>query len=382
MIHHRNCSSQKFIKSPVDFDKNTCKELLKYCLGGTLYMPGTKNILEKLINKDFANLTSFVMCFEDAISEIDLVEAEKNVLHHLQTLSNKVNNNELILGDVPLFFVRVRNPRQFTSFIKKLNHDTASILSGFVFPKFSSSNSSNYLDELSSASELLETKLYGMPILEGRSIAYLESRLTELAKLKNELSSFVDIILNLRIGGTDFSSIFGVRRGINTSIYDILPVRDCISDILNFFARDDTEYCLSAPVWEYFLADGHEDLSKHLDLNLHHSLLKRKSILNDAIDGLLREVLIDKSNGFVGKTVIHPSHLIYVNGMQAITKEEYEDALQILNTSDGVIKSVRSNKMNEVNPHTTWAKEVVLKADAYGVIEDESHYLELFRSKN
>ena len=341
-------------------------------------MPGTKNILDKLVNNDFTNLTSFVMCFEDAISEIDLVEAEKNVLHHLQTLSNKVNNNELLLDDIPLFFVRVRNPRQFTSFIKKLNHDTASILSGFVFPKFSSSNSSDYLDELSGANEVLETKLYGMPILEGPSIAFLESRVDELFRLKKEISAFDDLILNLRIGGTDFSSIFGVRRGINTSIYDILPVRDCISDILNFFARDDAEYCLSAPVWEYFLADGHEDLSKHLDLNLHHSLLKRKPILNDAIDGLLREVLIDKSNGFVGKTVIHPSHLNYVNGMQAITKEEYEDALQILNANDGVIKSVKSNKMNEVNPHTSWAKEVVLKADAYGVIEDESHYLRLF----
>ena len=90
------------------------------------------------------------------------------------------------------------------------------------------------------------------------------------------------------------------------------------------------------------------------------------------------EVLIDKSNGFVGKTVIHPSHLTYVNGMQAITREEYEDALQILNTKDGVIKSVRSNKMNEVNPHRSWAKEILAKADAYGVIEDESHYLELF----
>ena len=378
MIHHSNCSSHKFIKSPVDFDKNTSKELLKYCLGGTLYMPGTKNILEKLINKDFTNLTSFVMCFEDAISENDLEKAEQNVLHHLQELSSSIINDELTLADLPLFFVRIRNPDQFAGFIKKLNHDTASMLSGFVFPKFSSLNSSCYLDELSSANELLETKLYGMPILEGRSIAFLDSRHTELAKLKNELSSFGNLILNLRIGGTDFSSIFGVRRGINTSIYDILPVRDCISDILNFFARDDAGYCLSAPVWEYFLADGHEDLSKHLDLNLHHSLLNRKPILNDAIDGLLREVLIDKSNGFVGKTVIHPSHLTYVNGMQAITKEEYEDALQILNAKDGVIKSVKSNKMNEVNPHTSWANEVVLKAGAYGVIEDESHYLRLF----
>lgn len=380
MIHHQNFHDYNFIKSPVYFDKNTKKDLLKYCLGGTLYMPGTKDILEKLINKDFTNLTSFVMCFEDAISEKDLVEAEENVLHHLQTLSTKINNNDLLVGDVPLFFVRVRNPEQFTSFIRKLNHDAASTLSGFVFPKFSSSNSSCYLDQLSSANQVLETKLYGMPILEGTSIAFLESRVEELSNLKQEISAFDDLILNLRIGGTDFSSIFGVRRGINTSIYDILPMRDCISDILNFFTRQDVGYCLSAPVWEYFLADSKDDLSKHLDLNLHHSLLNRKPILNDAIDGLLREVLIDKSNGFVGKTVIHPSHLIYVNGMQAITKEEYEDATQIIHTKGGVVKSVKSNKMNEINPHTSWAKQVLAKADAYGVIEDETHYLKLFNN--
>jgi hypothetical protein len=219
-----------------------------------------------------------------------------------------------------------------------------------------------------------------MPILEGTSIAFLETRVEELSNLKQEITAFDDLILNLRIGGTDFSSIFGVRRGINTSIYDILPMRDCISDILNFFTRQDVGYCLSAPVWEYFLADSKDDLSKHLDLNLHHSLLNRKPILNDAIDGLLREVLIDKSNGFVGKTVIHPSHLIYVNGMQAITKEEYEDATQIIHTKGGVVKSVKSNKMNEINPHTSWAKQVLAKADAYGVIEDETHYLKLFNN--
>ena len=112
-------------------------------------------------------------------------------------------------------------------------------MTGFVFPKFSSSNSSHYLDELSGANEVLETKLFGMPILEGTSIAFIESRVDELLRLKKEISAFDDLILNLRIGGTDFSSIFGVRRGINTSIYDILPVRDCISDILNFFTRQD-----------------------------------------------------------------------------------------------------------------------------------------------
>jgi citrate lyase beta subunit len=108
-------------------------------------------------------------------------------------------------------------------------------------------------------------------------------------------------------------------------------------------------------------------------------LLNRTPILNDSIDGLLREVILDKANGFVGKTIIHPSHLRYVNGMQAVTREEFEDADQILSTSGGAIKSAKANKMNEINPHRAWAERITNRADAFGVIEDESRYLHLFR---
>ena len=78
-----------------------------------------------------------------------------------------------------------------------------------------------------------------MPILEGKAIAYSETRREELENLKLILDNYYKYILNIRIGGTDFSSLFGVRRGINISVYDILPVRDAISDILNFFSRID-----------------------------------------------------------------------------------------------------------------------------------------------
>ena len=109
--------------------------------------------------------------------------------------------------------------------------------------------------------------------------------------------------------------------------------------------------------------------------------MTRDSIINEAIDGLLREVILDKANGFVGKTIIHPSHSKYVNAMQAVTKEEYEDAIQILDTSGGVIKSAKSNKMNEINPHKSWAYKIDLRAKAYGVIENEASYIKLFFGK-
>ena len=86
---------------------------------------------------------------------------------------------------------------------------------------------------------------------------------------------------------------------------------------------------------------------------------------------------MDNANGFIGKTIIHPSHLRFVNGMQAITREEFDDAEQILCTTGGVVKSENGNKMNEINPHRSWAQKISKRAAAYGVIEDEDSYLHL-----
>lgn len=113
----------------------------------------------------------------------------------------------------------------------------------------------------------------------------------------------------------------------------------------------------------------------NLDFSLQSSLLRRKRLVNEAIDGLLREVIIDRANGFVGKTVIHPTHVKYVNAMQAVTEEEYKDAMQILMASGGVLKSPKGNKMNEIKPHRSWARKIYYKAKAYGVIKDETEYM-------
>jgi citrate lyase beta subunit len=96
------------------------------------------------------------------------------------------------------------------------------------------------------------------------------------------------------------------------------------------------------------------------------------------VDGLLREVVLDRANGFIGKTVIHPSHVPYVNALYAVTREEYEDAVQILNGTGGVLKSLNGNKMNEIKPHTNWANRIEKRAKVFGVIEDEGDYAKLF----
>ena len=76
MRHHSYNPNFKFVVEPVNFNKLTDRNILQYCLGATLYMPGTKEILEKILNKEFNDITSIVMCFEDAIQEDDVQKAE------------------------------------------------------------------------------------------------------------------------------------------------------------------------------------------------------------------------------------------------------------------------------------------------------------------
>ena len=50
MKHHAYNSAFNFVKAPMEFNKYTERDTLQYCLGATLYMPGTKDIRDKVIN--------------------------------------------------------------------------------------------------------------------------------------------------------------------------------------------------------------------------------------------------------------------------------------------------------------------------------------------
>ena len=375
MRHHSYNPNFNFIKSPVEFNKYTDRDTLQYCLGATLYMPGTKDIKEKVLHHQL-DVTSLVMCCEDAIKEEDLPIAEQNILNHMDFFADKIAAGELTHDDIPLIFVRVRNPEQFERFADRMTAKQASVLTGFNFPKFSSKNALHVLQTLVKVNNRLGVVLYGMPILEGPEVAFHELRGQELLLLRNILEPYRNLILNIRVGGTDMSSLFGVRRGINSTVYDIMPVRDALSDVLNFFNRYN-DYCVSAAVWEYFRAYKDDDINDVIKRNFHNALIKGQDIVNPAIDGLMKEVLIDRANGFVGKTIIHPTHARFVNAMFTVVEEEYNDAVQILNTSGGVVKSAHGDKMNEIGPHRRWAEKIVKRAAVYGVVKNEDSVLSL-----
>lgn len=375
MKHHQYNPTYKFIKDPIDFNKYTDRSLLQYCLGATMYMPGTKDFSQSIIEKKYPGLTSMVMCFEDACKEEDVPAAEVNSISVLSTLHDKEQKGELNYEDVPLIFFRVRNVEQFKHFSTMLEPKHIRYITGFNFPKFNALNARDYMEHLVKLNNKFGEIIYGMPIIEDSRVAFKETRISELLEIKRVMDDYKELVLNVRVGGTDFSSCFGVRRGINYTIYDVMTVRDCLMDILNFFTRDN-DYTVSGPVWEYFRVNKRMKFGDLPKIDMQDTLLKRTPVINDAVDGLMRELILDQANGFMGKTCIHPSHLNFINGMLAVTQDEYNDAYQILNTSGGVVKG--SKGMNEIKPHTNWAVKIMKRADAYGVIECEKSYGQLF----
>lgn len=378
MRHHQYNPHFNFTAEPENFDKYTDRELLQYCLGATMYMPGTKDFAPKILLGTYPGLTTIVLCFEDACPEDQVSTAEENVHKLLDTITDAVDKGALSADRVPLIFVRIRNLSQFKHFSEGLTKHQVRSLCGVNFPKFNVKNGYEYFACLEDLNERFGEILYGMPIIEDPDVAYKETRISELLGIRKILDKYHDLVLQVRVGGTDFSSVFGVRRGVDYSLYDIMTVRECLSDIVNVCGRNN-DYVISGPVWEYFRAPKKmmfEELPKY---GLEDYLMRRQPLVNNEIDGLLREVILDKANGFVGKTVIHPTHIKFVNALMVVTAEEYTDACMILNNKNGgVMKGIGSNKMNEISPHMNWAKKIYNRARAFGVIENEGAYIKLF----
>jgi citrate lyase beta subunit len=334
-------------------------------------------------------LTSIVICLEDSIADEQVEKAELNVVIQLQAIYQGIQSGLLSSEDVPLLFIRVRFPDQIQSIVNQLGK-ACEILCGFVFPKFSPDNAEHYLEALKEVNITSSYRFYGMPILESAEIIYKENRVETLVQLKASLDNYFEYILNVRIGATDFSGLFGIRRDSDTTIYDIAVIRDCISDIINLFGRSDKEYVISGPVWEYF--SGSTRILKPQIRQTpfqqafgRNGLLLRSKIISRFEDSLIHEVLLDKTNGLVGKTIIHPSHILPVQSMNVVSFEEYMDASMIIKSAEsfnGVIKSEFANKMNEIKPHYNWARKTIIKSNVYGVFHEQQSFIDLLNTKN
>lgn len=347
LINFKCVEDDFFFKKPKDFNKYSDKELLKYAVGANLYMNGLMDVYNKIKDGTLEDCTTITVCFEDAINEENVLEAEYEFINNLEKISFELERGNLKYEDIPLIFIRVRNVNQFKSIASKIKKNTANLIAGFVFPKFTVENGESYIAQTMITAQRLKEKFYIMPILESENIIYKESRIKTLLGIKELLDKYKDIVLNVRVGGTDFSSKFGLRRSVNSTVYHIKVVEDCLIDIINIFSRVNDGYVISGPVWEYFSDNPNS-----------------KEIL-----GLRREIKMDIENGFIGKTVIHPSQVNYVNLSHIVSYEDYKDAIHILKSKaeGGVFKGYGDNKMNEISPHLNWARKIIERAEVFGV---------------
>ena len=377
-----------FFKAPESFNKETPREILSYALGATLYMPGTRETISRdIISKKNIGLASTVFCLEDSIGDSEVPTAEKNIITEVKSIYLAMSRQEIDIADLPLIFIRVRNPEQILRLVEAMG-DSSKLITGFIFPKFTS-ESYQYFEIIKSLNEQATGPYYGLPIIESSGVIYHESRLNELMGIKRLLDSYHGLVLNVRIGATDLSGYYGIRRGPDVTIYDITVIRDCIADIINVFGRSESDYVVSGPVWEYF-SNGGRVLKPQLrktpfeefhDIHGNNRTKIRSQLLNKYVDGLIREVILDRENGIIGKTIIHPSHIIPVQSLYIVGHEEYLDALSIIGTdheSQGVMRSHSTNKMNEMKPHYNWARKILLRAKNYGVFHEQHNFISLF----
>ena len=344
-------------------------------MGGTLYSPATRtNLAEDVVRCHRLGVVSSVICLEDSIAD-DAVEAgQANAVAALRQLATST--------ETPLMFVRVRHHEQIGAIVRALGDETAG-LSGFVLPKFTSKNGPELLQGVVDASEVAGRRLWAMPVVESPEVIHRESRSSTLFEIRDALATAREHILAVRIGATDLSSAFALRRPRELTIYDVRIVADAVADVVNVLGRTDgTGYSISGPVWEYFVTTERlfKPQLRETPFSEHEERALRAAILAKDLDGLIREVILDRANGLTGKTVIHPSHVSTVHSLSVVSHEEYLDAADVLRTvrsGGGVAASQSRNKMNEGMPHRAWAERTLLRARVFGVARESTSFVDL-----
>ena len=375
-MHHFNYLSDTqrdrlFYRKPQPFAAECDPALLAVTLGATLYTPAMRPTLAADISKQAAHgAMSIVACLEDAVADGHLATAETNLVNQLRDLGREAI-------DGPLLFVRVRAPEQIPMLIDRLE-DAAHVVTGFVLPKFSAQTGATFLESVAQASIAAGRRLWAMPVLETPEVIHAERRITGLLEVQELLDEHRDHVLAIRIGATDLSSLFGLRRFRDITVYDVRVVADAMADIVNILGRHPGGYTVTAPVWEHFSGVKLQFRTQLEPGRRPPHTEQTRHIAND-LDALIREVRLDQVNGLLGKTVIHPTHVAAVHALSVVTHEDFTDATDIIRTNSGggVASSSYRNKMNESKPHNAWAQRTMLRAFAFGVAHQHVSFLDL-----
>lgn len=373
-----------FARRPGDLRGAANAHELGIALGAVLYSPANApRLAERLLGGAWPSITAQVLCLEDAIADRDLDQGEACVLDILDRLTAEADARGG-RGHLPYVFVRVRSPDHLERLLTQWG-DRVDALDGVVVPKIGVGRVPAYLRLAESARSARDRPLHVLPILEDPDIALREHRAEALDELGRVAATHGELIPCVRIGGTDLSGMWGLRRPRDFTIYDVGVVRDIIADVVNVIGREPAPVAISGVVWE-FIRDARvfkprlRETPFQDEFGPDRGQRVRQGLVTAALDGLLRETLLDRANGLHGKTVIHPMHAPYVDAAHVVSHEEWESARAVLaavEAGDGVGSMRGGERMNEPKPHAAWARRTMLRAQMFGVLRPEHSFLAL-----
>ena len=289
-------------------------------LGASLYVPASRTDLALLgRGQKLPWLRSLIYCTEDAVRADHLDAALGNLEAALGVLDHTG----------PSRFVRVRDP----AVMRRVLSMNTRALHGLVLPKIDSQNLLHYLDVLPK-----DTHLRLMVTLEDASI-FSDARIAELRDALL-LPGVRERILAVRIGGNDLLALLGLRRERGVMMYDT-PLGHVIDRIV--VQLKPFGFNVTAPVYDFV----------------------------DDPRTLRDETRIDVQRGLFGKTAIHPLQVAVIESCYRVTPSEHEAAQAIL-ADDAPAVFLRDGRMCEPSTHRRWARDVIVRAQLYGVGEGAS----------
>ena len=280
-------------------------------LGASLYVPAIHPKLTSVFAGDtYPDVRSLIACTEDAIAEHQLDSALACLKAVLPTLPPRE------LGS--LRFIRPRNVEVLQALLGLAGIER---VHGFVLPKIDHSTISGYLAALG------ERNFAIMPTLE-TAAAFEPDAMRALRKLLLQPAHKARC-LALRIGGNDLLALLGIRRALNTSIYQT-PIGALIPQLVMCFRPHGFQ--LTGPVF-----DGLESM-----------------------DTLRAEAMQDRHMGLIGKTAIHPSQTGVIESVFRVSECELAAANALLSSEAPVIKF--DGSMLERTVHSEWARTILQRS--------------------
>jgi len=283
-------------------------------LGATLFVPAIHKKLNAIVLDDkYPELRSVLIDTEDGIGEDSLQRA----LSSIQKLLKLYKKEKLLV------FIRPRNVEVLREILQFENIDK---IDGFILPKFSLQNAENYFALLEKSSFLV------MPSIEGEELFNQKN----LHKLKDILLEYKEKIILLRFGLEDMLKQLKMKRSCKDSIFDLSATSYVLGAFIAIFKS--AGFAISGGVYPCFKDE----------------------------EGFVRDVKRDLKEGLFSKTIIHPKQIEITNELYKVTKEEFEEALEICENDFAVFN--QNDKMAEIVTMKPRSQEIVLRAEVYGVV--------------